>query len=95
MRGTRLVIPQALRGHVLEMAHEGHRGIGKTKRRLHSKVCWQKIDAEAEKVYKTCHGCQVVDGYPAPMAQVAGLNTHKLKLIHAVMFLLLVYRNST
>lgn len=72
MRGTRLVIPQALRARVLELAHEGHQGIGKAKSRLRSKVWWPKVDAEAEKMCKTCHGCQVVGRYPAlePMVQV-------------------------
>ena len=56
----------------MELAHEGHQGIGKTKSRLRSKVWWPKVDAEAEKMCKTCHGCQVVGRYPAlePMVQV-------------------------
>ena len=38
LRGTRLVIPRKLRKQVLELAHEGHQGIVKTKQRLRTKV---------------------------------------------------------
>ena len=38
LRGTRIVIPAALRGRVAELAHEGHPGIVKMKERLRSKV---------------------------------------------------------
>ena len=47
LRGSRLVIPQVLQQNVLELAHEGHQGILKTKCRLRSKVWWPKIDADA------------------------------------------------
>lgn len=58
--GSRLVIPQVLRERVLELAHEGHQGIVKMKCRLRSKVWWPKMDADAEKLCKSCHGCQAV-----------------------------------
>ena len=35
--GTRIVIPEVLRGRVLKIAHEGHQGVVKTKNRLQSK----------------------------------------------------------
>lgn len=60
LRGSRLVIPRELRPRVLELAHEGHQGIVKTKCRLRSKVWWPKMDADAEKLCRSCHGCQVV-----------------------------------
>ena len=31
LRGTRIVVPKALRGEVLRLAHEGHQGIVKMK----------------------------------------------------------------
>lgn len=72
LRGTRLVIPKSLQDCVLKLAHEGHQGIGKTKNRLRSKVWWPKIDSQAERLCRACHGCQVVAGYqaPEPMARV-------------------------
>ena len=65
LRGTRLVLPQSLRARVLELAHEGHQGIVKTKERLRSKVWWPAIDRAAEKRCRACHGCQVM-APPAP-----------------------------
>ena len=66
LRGSRLVIPRALQQRVLELAHEGHQGIVKTKCRLRSKVWWPKIDADAERLCKICHGCQAVSEYAPP-----------------------------
>ena len=59
-------IPKSLRERVLKLAHEGHQGIVKTKSRLRTKVWWPKIDSDAEKVCKSCHGCQVVGQFQAP-----------------------------
>ena len=66
LRGSRIVILQMLREHVLKLAHEGYQGILKTKCRLRSKVWWPKVDADAEKLCKRCHGCQAVSEYSAP-----------------------------
>ena len=65
LRGTRLVIPKKFRRQVLDLAHEGHQGIVKTKQRLRTKVWWPGIDRQAEQRCRTCHGCQVV-GKPLP-----------------------------
>ena len=61
LRGQRLVIPTALRNPVLELAHEEHQGIVKTKERLRSKVWWPGMDQQAEKKCKSCYGCQLVN----------------------------------
>ena len=66
LRGDRIVIPQSLRRSVVESAHEGHQGIVKTKSRLRTKVWWPKMDADAERMCKSCHGCQVVGQYSPP-----------------------------
>jgi len=66
MRGNRIVIPKSLREEVLKLAHEGHQGIVKMKGRLSTKVWWPKVDTEAEKVCRSCHGCQVVGEFQAP-----------------------------
>ena len=65
LRGTRLVIPKKLRKQVLDLAHEDHQGIVKTKQRLSTKVWWPRIDRQAEQRCRTCHGCQLV-GKPLP-----------------------------
>ena len=44
MRGMRIVIPSKLRKQTLELAHEGHQGIVKTKLRLREKVWWPGIE---------------------------------------------------
>ncbi|XP_062403787.1 uncharacterized protein K02A2.6-like [Sardina pilchardus] len=65
MRGSRIVIPEALQEQVLELGHEGHQGIVRTKNRLRSKVWWPEIDKTIEKRVKKCYPCQVV-GKNAP-----------------------------
>lgn len=72
LHGTRIVIPQSLRKQVLHLAHEGHQGIVKVKSRLRTKVWWPKMDTDAERICKSCHGCQVVSGFcaPEPMQRV-------------------------
>ena len=65
LRGTRLVILMKLRKQVLDLTHEGHQGIVKTKQRLRTKVWWAGIDRQAEQRCRTCHGCQLV-GKPLP-----------------------------
>ena len=69
MRGDRIVIPNTLRKRILEAAHEGHQGIVKTKSRLRTKVWWPKMDSDAERICKSCLGCQVVGqlNVPEPM----------------------------
>ena len=58
--GTRIEVPKELRSNVLELAHEGHLGIVAMKQRLRSKVWWPGIDKDVKKIFKTCHGCQLV-----------------------------------
>ncbi|PFX17850.1 Transposon Ty3-G Gag-Pol polyprotein [Stylophora pistillata] len=65
LRGTRLLIPRRLRERVLDLAHEGHQGLVKTKQRLRTKVWWAGIDKQVENRCNTCHGCQLV-GLPTP-----------------------------
>lgn len=65
LRGTRLVIPAKLRKQVVELGHEEHQGIVKTKQRLRSKVWWPGIDRDAESKCKTCYECQLVS-QPSP-----------------------------
>ena len=48
LRGTRLLIPTRLRRRVLDLAHEGHQGVVKTKQRLRTKVWWAGIDKQVE-----------------------------------------------
>ena len=60
------MVPQKLRRRVLDLAHEGHQGIVKTKERLRSKVWWPGVDKEAEKKCRECLGCQMVSKHVPP-----------------------------
>jgi hypothetical protein len=66
LRGTRIVIPRKLRKDVLELAHEGHQGIVKTKQRLRTKVWWPGIDKDCEKLVKSCMDCQIMSQISPP-----------------------------
>ena len=66
LRGTRIIMPQKLQQQVLDLAHEGHQGVVKTKQRLRSKVWWPGIDRAVEAKCKVCHGCQLVAQPPPP-----------------------------
>jgi len=71
LRGPRIVLPKQLRCQALKLAHEGYPGIVAMERRLRTKVWWPGIDKEAERVCKTCHGCQLVSQplKPEPMVR--------------------------
>ena len=60
LRGVRIVVPCKLRKRVIDLAHEGHQGVVKSKQRLRSKVWWPGIDSDIERRCKICHGCQLV-----------------------------------
>ncbi|KAK3791088.1 hypothetical protein RRG08_010491 [Elysia crispata] len=66
LRGTRIVIPKALRSKCIKLAHTGQLGIVGTKQRLKSKVWWPGIDKEVEHFVKSCHGCQLVESALPP-----------------------------
>ena len=55
---TRLVISASLREKVLQLAHESHQGVVKTKALLQEKVWWPGINAEIEELKKHCHTCE-------------------------------------
>lgn len=66
MRGDRLIVPEALRSRVLELAHESHPGIVSMKRRLRQKVWWPGVDKEVEKLVKSCKACTIVAALDPP-----------------------------
>ena len=59
-RGSRIVIPESLQKLTIMLAHEGHRGMVRTKARLREKVWWQKMDKQVEQTIRACHPCQLV-----------------------------------
>ena len=59
MRGNRIVIPKMLRKRILDICHEGHMGIVKTKQLLRSKVWFSGIDKSVESLVSSCLPCQL------------------------------------
>ena len=59
LRGDRIVMPNTLQAKVIEIAHEGHQGIEKTKRHLRSRIWFPKMDKMTEAAVKKCMACQV------------------------------------
>ncbi|KAK3721659.1 hypothetical protein QZH41_003681 [Actinostola sp. cb2023] len=57
-RGTRIVIPETLQLRVVNLTHEGHQGIVKTKSLLREKVWFAGIDPLVEETVKSCLACQ-------------------------------------
>ena len=66
LRGHRIVIPETLREKVIDIAHEGHMGMVKTKALIREKVWFPKIDRLMEEEVKSCQACQVT---PPTMAR--------------------------
>ena len=72
MRGERIVVPVSLRPAAVELAHEGHQGMSKTKHLLRSKLWWPGMDGEVENFCRECYDCQLVGApsRPPPMTSV-------------------------
>ena len=58
LKGTKLVIPKKLQMKVVELAHQGHQGIVKTKRLIREKLWFPGIDKLVEDKIQNCLACQ-------------------------------------
>ena len=58
MRGTQIVMPTKLQQRVIDICHEGHLGIVKSKQLLRSKVWFPNIDKMMEVRCRNCLPCQ-------------------------------------
>ena len=58
------MIPYSLQKRLLELAHESHMGVVKTKQLLRQKVWWPRIDDHVAQMIKTCHACQMTSAPP-------------------------------
>ena len=58
LRGTRIIIPAALRQQAMAIAHEGHQGLVKTKQLLREKTWFPGIDENVKKLIGNCIACQ-------------------------------------
>ncbi|CAF1095045.1 unnamed protein product [Brachionus calyciflorus] len=59
LRGYRIIVPKSLQSRVIELAHQGHQGIVKTKSLIISKVWFVGIDQAVEESLRNCGTCQV------------------------------------
>ena len=59
LRSRCIVIPKALWGRVVELAHQGHQGIAKTKAKLRSKIWFLGMDKMVDKNIRHCHSCLI------------------------------------
>lgn len=58
LRGRRIVLPKSLQAMAVDIAHEGHLGIIKTKGLLRSKVWFSGLDKMVESKIGSCRICQ-------------------------------------
>ncbi|KAJ8047536.1 hypothetical protein HOLleu_06562 [Holothuria leucospilota] len=66
LRDTRIVLPQSLREHAIDLAHASHQGIVKTKQLLREKVWFPGIDNAIERKVRGCLTCQIATPTPTP-----------------------------
>ncbi|KAL9988412.1 hypothetical protein ACROYT_G002850 [Oculina patagonica] len=65
LRGSRIVIPDALQKPVVELAHEGHQGQVKTRSLLRSKVWFPRMDSLVNSLVRQCITCQITTPRPS------------------------------
>lgn len=58
MKGRKVVIPAQLQKRVVDLAHEGHQGLVKTKALLREKVWFPRIDNLVTKTVEECIACK-------------------------------------
>ena len=59
LKSNCIVIPQTLIQKTLEIPHNQHQAISKTKAWLREKVWWPGLSADTEYYIKSCYACQV------------------------------------
>ena len=59
LRANRIVIPQALAQTIIDIAHEGHQGMTKTKQLLREKVWFPNMDTLVDNTVRDCLLCQL------------------------------------
>ena len=62
--GSRVVVPDAGRKAVLQELHSGHQGMSRMKSLARMYVWWPGMDADIEKLVRTCAECQSIQSTP-------------------------------
>ncbi|XP_073520082.1 uncharacterized protein [Phyllobates terribilis] len=80
LRNNRLVIPQKLQSRVLDLAHEAHQGVVKTKQLLREKVWFPGLDKKTVVKKTSSDRCQdpVSEGWGRPLSPITGPPPHPL-----------------
>jgi transposase InsO family protein len=60
----RVVIPEPLRGRLLELLHRGHFGMVRMKRTARQHCWWPGVDRDMERLVRGCPSCQQVHASP-------------------------------
>ena len=58
LKEHRIIVPQSLRDRVIQLAHQGHQGMTKTKLLLRTEVWFPQMDDKTEQMIKECIPCQ-------------------------------------
>lgn len=58
LRGSRIIVPKSLQRRTIELAHQGHQGVVKTKALIRSKVWFSGIDKMVDEMVLHCTVCQ-------------------------------------
>nr|XP_037279754.1 uncharacterized protein K02A2.6-like [Rhipicephalus microplus] len=74
LRTERVVVPAKLRDTFIQLAHESHPRIVKTKQRIREKYWWPCLDKHVEAAIRSCSACQASDksvkNWQAPLQPV-------------------------
>ena len=60
-RDSRVVVPSALQSQIVDISHEGHQGVVRTKQHLRQLYWWPKMDKLVYEKVKKCVTCQIND----------------------------------
>ena len=84
LKSTRVVIPASLRKRAVDLAHEGHQGLTKTKQLIREKIWFPSIDAMVKKIVDSCIACQCATPakppVPLKMSQMPPTPWHTIHL---------------
>ena len=58
LKGSRIIVPTAMRREMLQTLHTGHPGITKIKLKARSSLYWPGIDSQLEDTINSCSLCQ-------------------------------------
>ena len=76
LKGTKMVLPTKLQERVVQLVHQGHQGMVKTKRFIQEKVWFPRIDALVEKRLMRSTDCQA--SIHLPESSMEPLNMSKI-----------------